>query len=170
MILHPHKIIPLLDIQHGQTVLDMGSSIGFWVKPLSQIVGGSGKIIAVDNHAEIIQRLNHDAQELGLTNVHAITGDIHDMSKLSVRSGSCDRILIVRMMSVMEPKTTEILEKLSGLLNDKGQIIVIDGIHYRDELISFLSEQNSLIFWEIDEVEQRTEGHFFGMVIENIKE
>ncbi len=170
MILHPHKIIPLLGVQHGQTILDMGSSIGYWVKPLSQIVGGTGKIIAVDNHAEIIQRLNHDIQELGLINIHAITGDIHDLEHLSIKSGSCDRILVVRMMSVVGSEIEKIIRQISNLLNQEGQIIVIDIIHYKSDLFSVLSEQDNLTYWDMDEVETRTDGHFFGMVIEKIAE
>ncbi len=168
MILHPHKIIPLLGIQHGMTVLDMGSSVGFWVKPLAQIVGGTGKIIAVDNHSEIIQRLHHDVQELGLVNVHPITGDIHKLSELSLRKNSCDCVLLVRMLSVLDDNKGYVIDQLRHFLKQDGQLIIIDSTHYKTELLSLMDRSTNSVQWhEILEVENRTDGHFFGIVINN---
>ena len=166
MILHPHKIIPLLGVQHGQTILDMGSSIGYWVKPLSQIVGGSGKIIAVDNHAEIIQRLNHDTQELGLSNIDAITGDIHDLSNLPIRADSVDKLLLIRMVSVIESHLEETVTKLLGFIKEDGHVIIIDAIHYKIDVLAVLAKYQGVFHYEeINEVEERTDNHFFGITI-----
>lgn len=169
MILHPHKIIPLLGVQHGQTVLDMGSSIGFWVKPLSQIVGGSGKIIAVDNHAEIIQRLNHDAQELGLNNLDAITGDIHNLSDLPIKEGSVDKLLLIRMVSLIESNLEQVVMKLLDFTKMDGQVIIIDGMHYKNDIISLLNSLSKIIqYREITDIDERTNHYFFGLVIEKV--
>lgn len=166
MILHPHIIIPLLGVQHGMTVLDMGSSIGYWVKPLSQIVGGSGKIIAVDNHTEIIQRLNHDTQELGLNNIDAITGDIHDLSNLPIRADSVDKLLLIRMVSVIESHLEETTTKLLGFIKEDGQVIIIDAIQYKIEILAVLAKyQGEFHYEEINQVEERTDNHFFGITI-----
>ncbi len=171
MILHPHKIIPLLGVQHGQTVLDMGSSIGFWVKPLSQIVGGSGKIIAVDNHAEIIQRLNHDAQELGLNNLDAITGDIHDLSRLPIRINSIDKLLLIRMVSVIESNLKETISKLLEYTKHGSDLIIIDGVHYKNEVLSALNGfPKAVAYQEISEIEERSDNHFFGIRIQKSAE
>ncbi len=171
MILEPKKILPLLGIQHGMTVLDMGSSVGFWTKPLSHIVGNSGKVVAVDSHAEIIQRLNHDAQELGMTNVHAITGDIHRLSELSFRDNSCDRVLLIRMVPIIEDDLEHKLKQLLAFTNDNGTLIIIDAHHYHREVLATLrASAQDIEYTEIPEVSERTEGRFFGVSMNRVQD
>lgn len=171
MILEPKKIIPLLGIQHGMTVLDIGSSVGFWVKPISHIVGNSGKVVAVDSHAEIIQRLNHDVTELGMTNVHAITGDIHNLSELSLRDHSYDRVLCIRMISVIEDDIQNKVKQLLDFIKDDGKLIIIDAMHYRALLLSALRVHSAhMEFTEMPEVAERTDNYFFGIVISAVRD
>jgi SAM-dependent methyltransferase len=167
MILDPKKIIPLLGVQHGMTVLDMGSSVGFWTKPIAHIVGPQGKVVAIDNHAEIIKRLHNDAQELNLSNIHALTGDINHVEYLPLRTESCDRILLVRMAGIIEHTSFEGMENLLGFLkSETGKLFIIDSLYYKNDIQSILVQhRNVLDFQEVIEVSERTNDNFFGLVV-----
>lgn len=164
MILEPKKIIPLLGIEHGMTVMDIGSGIGFWAKLLAERVGASGTIIAVDNHPETITRLNNDARELGLTMIQGITGDIHHTAELSIRKHSCDRILMIRMTVIIEENIRQTIQDLAQYLKNSGQMIIIDHQLYYDDIVSAVSV-SGLEMDEIPLIGERSGGHFFGMSI-----
>lgn len=165
MILEPKKIIPLLGIEHGMTVLDIGSGIGFWVKPLVDIVGVSGNIIAIDNHPDIIQRLNNDMREMKINHVHGIVGDLHHVSEFPIKKNSCDRIILIRMLDVIQHNSQEILEQISEFLSSRGQFIIIDSISHKKKLLEILQGFSDFELQEIPLVSERTNNYFFGVRI-----
>ena len=170
MIIQQTKIIPLLGIGHGMTILDIGSSIGFWSKQIAEIVGLQGKVIAVDNHTEIIQRLNHDIAEFGITNIHAITGDIHKLSEFPVKKDSCDRVLIIRMLSIIEESLEQKILELVEFTREDGKVVIIDATHYKHEIETVLDKHtDSIVYQEISEVAQRTDDYYFGVTIGRVQ-
>ena len=170
MIIQPTKIIPLLGIGHGMTILDIGSSIGFWSKQIAEIVGMQGKVVAVDNHTEIIQRLNHDIKEFSLTNIHAITGDIHKLSEFPVKKESCDKVLVIRMLSIIEDSLEQKVLGLVEFTKENGNVIIIDAMHYKHEIEFVLNKHtDSIVYQEIPEVAQRTDDYYFGISIGRIQ-
>lgn len=165
MILEPKKIIPLFGIQHGMTILDIGSGVGFWVKPIADMVGASGNVIAIDYHSEIIQRLNHDIAEMGITNVHAITGDIHNIVEFPIKHDSCDRIIMIRMGSVVHDVYTNSVIKMLDYVKDDGKIIVVDHIDYQSRLEKELEQFLDQVEYQIISLVEERNNHFFGMNI-----
>lgn len=166
MIIQPTKIIPLLGIEYGMTVLDMGSSVGFWSKRISEIVGNQGKVIAVDYHPEIVQRLSHDITELGITNIHPITGDILKLSDLSVKKESCDKVLVIRMVPIIEENIEQKIFELLAFIKEQGSFIIVDTLNYKDEIETILRENvETIVYSEILEIAERTDNHYFGLII-----
>jgi protein-L-isoaspartate O-methyltransferase len=165
MILEPKKIIPLLGIQHGMTILDIGSGVGFWAKPIADLVGASGNVIAVDYHTEIIQRLNHDIMEMGMKHIHAITGDIHNLADFPVKKYSCDKILLIRMGSVVHDVYTNSVIKLLDYVKDTGNIIIIDHLDYQLRLEKELAQFSDQLECQIIPLVEERNNHFFGMSV-----
>lgn len=71
----PRKILTEARIQQGFNVLDYGCGPGSFLTPLSEIVGGSGKVYAVDVHPLALRRIESIASRKRLTNVVAIRSD-----------------------------------------------------------------------------------------------
>ena len=169
MILEPKKIIPLLGIEHGMTILDIGSGVGFWIKPLIDIVGPSGNIIAVDNQSNVIQRLNNDMKEMGIKNVHGITGNLNYLSDFPIKQNTCHRIILVRMLDYLTNNLEETFEQVTGFLKNRGQLIVIDSITHRKQILNLFQEHSHLTFEEIPLIAERSDYYFFGVrIIQNI--
>src|ERR1019366_7798869 len=51
----------------GMTVLEPGPAMGFFTLELARLVGGSGRVIAVDVEPKMIERLKQRARKAGLS-------------------------------------------------------------------------------------------------------
>jgi ubiquinone/menaquinone biosynthesis C-methylase UbiE len=53
----PLRFLARLDLQAGQTVLDLGCGPGFWTLPLAELVGPAGTVWALDVSQEMLDAL-----------------------------------------------------------------------------------------------------------------
>lgn len=63
------RCVALLALQPGQTVLDVASGTGASLPALSQSVGPKGRVIAIEQSPEMVQRSIARCTQLGLNNV-----------------------------------------------------------------------------------------------------
>jgi len=72
----PRKnILEEVGIKPGFHVLDFGCGPGGYIVPLAELVGGSGKVYALDIHPLAIQKVQNIASKKQLTNVETILSD-----------------------------------------------------------------------------------------------
>ncbi|MFJ2414225.1 methyltransferase domain-containing protein [Streptomyces brevispora] len=96
---YKRQLIDLLDIQVGQTALDMGCGPGTDLPALAERVGDSGTVIGVDRDQAMLTRARERTD--GLHQVEIREGDVHD---LPIEPGTVDRAKIDRvLMHVAEP-------------------------------------------------------------------
>jgi arsenite methyltransferase len=74
----PDRVIEELGISAGQSVADIGSGGGYFTFRLSDAVGDTGRVYAVDVDAHMNARLEALAQERGATNVVVVLADFDD--------------------------------------------------------------------------------------------
>jgi protein-L-isoaspartate O-methyltransferase len=166
MLLEPKKIIPLLNIQYGMHVLDIGSSIGFWAKPIAELVGTSGSVFAVDNHQEKIDRLHHDVAHAHMDQIHPICADLDAIDTWYLKKDFFHRIIFINMMQDTDQNTGKIIEQLMEFLCIGGELVIIDGAHHQQMIKGIVeSFQKNYTVQDIDEVVLRTDHHFFGVRI-----
>jgi demethylmenaquinone methyltransferase/2-methoxy-6-polyprenyl-1,4-benzoquinol methylase len=68
--------IAALDLQPGQTVLDLGCGTGLSLDLLQQAVGPSGRIIAIEQSAPMLARARQRVQAAGWRNVELIEAPV----------------------------------------------------------------------------------------------
>ena len=81
-----------LGLKPGQTVCDMGCGNGYYALQMAEMIGESGRVLAVDAQAEMLELLRTRMEGKGLTNVTPILGSFHDPY---LPAESCDLILLV---------------------------------------------------------------------------
>lgn len=64
----------------GQTVADIGAGPGFATQDLAEIVGPSGRVIALERSARFLAALQTRADRLGLANITTIEGDLLEVA------------------------------------------------------------------------------------------
>ncbi len=67
-------LLKALDIKPGQVVCDMGCGNGFYTLQLAQLVGETGRVLAVDIQPEMLHLLSERAKEAELANIEPIQG------------------------------------------------------------------------------------------------
>lgn len=85
-------VAPLLDIEDGQTVLDLCSAPGGKTTHIAELLENTGEVLAFDLHEQKLDLIKQNCDRLGLTNVKLSQ---MDATKLNVDLiGRADRILI----------------------------------------------------------------------------
>ncbi|MEZ4599882.1 MAG: class I SAM-dependent methyltransferase [Syntrophotaleaceae bacterium] len=65
MIQDPEKILRPF-VAEGMRVLDVGPAMGYFTLPMARLVGPKGKVLAVDIHEKLLQKLHKRACRAGL--------------------------------------------------------------------------------------------------------
>jgi len=69
-------------VQEGMTVLEPGPGMGFFTLPLAQMVGPSGRVVAVDIQPKMIASLERRAQKAGF------------LERLDLRNAAADQLMV----------------------------------------------------------------------------
>ena len=86
-LIDKNMILKELDILPGQVILDAGCGNGYMTKEFSRLLGGAGKVYAMDTDEEAIEILKDETKE---TNIEPFTADI--TKTIPVKSSSVDLI------------------------------------------------------------------------------
>src|SRR5262245_53120518 len=73
-----HTVWAYAGFAAGQTIVDLGSGPGFTSAELAQVVGESGRVIAVDSSSAATDHLRQMAVNRGVTNIEIITADVNE--------------------------------------------------------------------------------------------
>lgn len=85
----------LLELQQGETVLDLFCGLGNFSLPLATQVGATGKVVAVEGSEEMVKRGTQNALNNRLTNVKFYSQDLtKDFSHFSWANQGFDALLI----------------------------------------------------------------------------
>jgi arsenite methyltransferase len=117
----PADVIEALDLKEGDQVADLGAGEGYFVAELSEAVGESGKVYAVDVEGEIVvalaERFPPDA-----SNVESILGRYDDPL---LPDGGVDLILIVNTYHHIEDRPAY-FRQLKQDLRPSGRVAVLE--------------------------------------------
>ena len=72
------KAVSLLELHHGDTVVDLGCGSGFNLIALAEAVGPTGHVIGVDLSTGMLRRARARADRGGLPNVTLVHSDMRD--------------------------------------------------------------------------------------------
>lgn len=71
----PHKTLAGADLGAGQTVLEVGCGTGFFTLPAAEMIGGSGRLIAMDPLSDFVDRVRDKIRAAGLCQVEVVRRD-----------------------------------------------------------------------------------------------
>jgi ubiquinone/menaquinone biosynthesis C-methylase UbiE len=118
----PREVVQWLQLSHGQAVADLGAGTGYFISHLSNAVGPSGTVLALDVEPNMIRYLERRASEAGWQNVKARVVAPDDAG---LAAESVDRILIVNTWHHIDDRT-RYATKLAQSLKPGGFVLVVD--------------------------------------------
>ncbi len=116
------EIFALAEIEQGDQVADVGCHEGYLSFHLSQQVGATGKVFAVDVVAYRLDRLKDYIQERKVDNIEVILGD-YDDPKLS--EGSLDAVIVMDTYHEITDYMT-VLGHIKKALKPNGKILILE--------------------------------------------
>jgi SAM-dependent methyltransferase len=118
----PSDIIRTLNLKDGSDVVDFGSGAGYFALKLSDAVGSTGKVVAVDLRSASLLFLRVRALLERKNNIRIIVGDPDDPH---LEAGAVDAILISNTYHELS-NPQPILRHLSKALRRGGRLVVVD--------------------------------------------
>jgi len=113
-------------LKPGMTVLDIGSGPGHASYDLAQMVGHTGKVIAVDQSALFLDAIADGAKHRGLSNIETVKSDL---GVLELPENSVDFIWSRWVLSFL-PDPGGLLARLKNVLRPGGVFIAQEYGHY----------------------------------------
>jgi ubiquinone/menaquinone biosynthesis C-methylase UbiE len=125
-----HLLWERAGVQPGMTVIDLGCGPGHAAVDLAQIVGPTGRVIAVDESAPFLKQLSDEAHARKLHNVERVLGDIQTLEAILPRSAHMIDAAYARWVFCFLSKPEDAIAGLARELRSGGKLIVQDYFNY----------------------------------------
>ncbi|MFO7172929.1 MAG: methyltransferase domain-containing protein [Bacillota bacterium] len=121
--LDPLRILGLLDLRVGMTLLDVGCGPGYFALEAARMVAPAGKVYGVDVSEEMVARLRERAAAAGVENLVPVLAEEED--EYPVPSASCDAALLVDVYHEVDP-ASGFLGEIRRILKPGAHVLVVD--------------------------------------------
>lgn len=125
-LLDPEFILSKAQIKEGDKVADLGcGASGHFVFPSSRMVGGGGKVYAVDVLKHTLEVIKKRAEKENFSNVEEVWTDLEVFKGAGIESESVDVALLINTL-FQSSKRAAILREAVRLLKKGGNLLVVE--------------------------------------------
>jgi len=125
MFTDPEQNILHLGLTEGMRVADFGAGTGFYSKAVSEKVGYTGKVYAIEVQKNLVKRLENDIKSWGISNIDCIWGDIEKRNGTKISDQSVDVVIISNVLFQAEDKLG-LIDEAKRILKKGGKVLLIE--------------------------------------------
>ncbi len=121
----PEIVTTHFHLKEGDRVADFGAGNGFFLKPLSQAVGQTGKVYACEIQKMLVEKIGDMIRQQALTNVHPLWCDLEEANGIKLQNNAVDAGVLVNTLFQFELKEVALAE-MRRVLRPGGVLHIID--------------------------------------------
>jgi ubiquinone/menaquinone biosynthesis C-methylase UbiE len=129
-----HELWERAGIQPGQTVIDIGCGPGYATLDLSQIVGPTGRVIAIDESAAFLKQLHNVAMSRKAMNIERVLGDAQELAEVLAGEENTADAAYARWVFCFLERPEGVVQGLAKVLKPGGRLAVQDYFNYERSL------------------------------------
>ncbi|MEZ4103328.1 MAG: class I SAM-dependent methyltransferase [Candidatus Paceibacterota bacterium] len=122
---NPEKNIKHLKVREGSVVADFGSGSGHYIFPLSDLVGDSGKVYAVDIQKSLLMKIQKDVTQKSIKNIETVWGDLEKEGGSKLRDSSLDYLIASNILFQVQHKES-LVKECFRVLKSGGKVLLVD--------------------------------------------
>jgi ubiquinone/menaquinone biosynthesis C-methylase UbiE len=113
-------------LKAGDIFLDVGSADGYYSLEASRVVGGRGRVYAIDNYEASISVLKEQIEREGLGNIEAVTADA--TKRIPLDAGKVDVCLLANVLHgfVANGEVERVLREAARVVRAGGTLAVVE--------------------------------------------
>lgn len=120
-LMPPKKTLQGADVKSGQTVLEVGCGTGFFTLPVAEMIGESGRLIAMDPLSIFVDRVARKVRDAGLNNVEVLR---RDALSTELEAASVDLVLLFGVLPFPTLPLDQLLPEMHRVLKAGGTLAV----------------------------------------------
>lgn len=125
-----HQLWEIARVQPGNTVLDLGCGPGHAALDLAQIVGPTGRVIAIDESASFLKQLHDQAVARKQHQIERVLGDVQDLQAVLSEERELVDVAYARWVFCFLSRPEDVVKGLSQLMKPGGRVAVQDYFNY----------------------------------------
>lgn len=134
---HIEEVLKGIGVKENQTILDFGCGPGAYAIPAARLVGGKGKVYALDKDEADLKELEK-VQEEGLENLETILSSELDTG---LKDESVDMVLLYDVIHLIEKRAT-LFAEVYRVLKPDGLVSIYPMHVKKDEVLKQMRESN----------------------------
>jgi len=121
----PHENVLQVGLREGMKVGDFGAGTGHYARAAAAIVGGSGKVYAIDVQEDILKHIKLNTHEQHQHIIETVWGDVEKPGGSHLRDASLDAVLLANTFFQVENRFA-VLAEIQRVLKSGGKLMVVD--------------------------------------------
>jgi ubiquinone/menaquinone biosynthesis C-methylase UbiE len=109
----------------GMRVADLGSGSGFYTLAAGKIVGGKGRVYAIDAQKDLLARVKNEAERMHIRNIDTIWGNIEKLGGSGLHDNFVDAVFVCNVLFQITDKEG-LAKEVKRILKPKGRVLVVD--------------------------------------------
>lgn len=123
--LEPEVVIRELGLKSGDHVADFGAGHGYFTIPMAKVVGGDGRVFAIDIQKAVLEVIRSKARIEHLLNIEVLWSDLDELGGSRLKDNFMDLVLVANIIFQVDDKSV-VFQEAARVLRRSGRLAVIE--------------------------------------------